>query len=103
MTSAPRMLASAAQMLGFVVKRRAAKTEPLDDTDWMNLEGANELLALSLANEAAPLPFIPCYSASGTALMLRAILQRGSLASGDMEAIHAAATMLERARRRGEL
>lgn len=96
MTSAPRMLTSAAQMLGFVVKRRADKSEPLDDTDWLNLEGAQELLALCLAHEVAPAPAMPCYSASGTAIMLRAIITRGGLLPGDMDAIHAAATLLER-------
>ena len=93
------MLASATQMIGFVVNRRADKSEPLDDTDWMNLDGAHELLSLCLEHEVTAPPAHPlCYAPAGTAIMLRQIIHRASLEPGDMEAIHAAAAILERMR-----
>lgn len=51
----------------------------------------------------APSVFMPCYSAAGTAFMLRQIVNRGALQSGDMEAIHAACVLLERAAAEGRI
>lgn len=52
---------------------------------------------------SAPTLFLPCYSAAGTAFMLRGIVNRGALQSGDMEAIHAACVLLERAAAEGRI
>jgi hypothetical protein len=46
---------------------------------------------------------LPCYSAFGTAQMLRQIVHRAALADGDLEAIRAACMMLERAAKEGVL
>lgn len=51
----------------------------------------------------APSVFLPCFSASGTAFMLRGIVNRGGLIAGDMEAIRAACILLERASAEGRL
>jgi hypothetical protein len=48
-------------------------------------------------------PFLPCYSASGTAFMLRQIVNRGALQPGDLDAIHAACVLLERAAAEGRI
>lgn len=51
----------------------------------------------------APTVSLPCYSAAGTAFMLRGIINRGALQSGDLEAIHAACVLLERAAAEGRI
>ena len=51
----------------------------------------------------APSVFLPCLSAAGTAFMLRGIVNRGELQSGDMEAIRAACVLLERASAEGRI
>lgn len=91
------MLKSATQMVGFVAHRKAPRAEPLDDTDWMNIEGAHEMLLIlgcGMGGLERPRP-LRCYSVAGTTQMLRAIANRGGLIPGDIEAIHAACALLE--------
>lgn len=51
----------------------------------------------------APAVGLPCYSASGTAFMLRQIVNRGELIAGDLHAINAACVLLERASAEGRI
>lgn len=51
----------------------------------------------------APSVFMPCFSATGTAFMLRGIVNRGGLIQGDIEAIRAACLLLERAAAEGRI
>lgn len=106
------MIVLAALHHGFVQNRKAPRDEPLDKTDWENIEAAGHALrTLVNAITATPFPATssrpgpavrvePChtstlYSPAGVSMALRQIHHRGQLVPGDRDAIHAAIRLIE--------
>lgn len=101
----PDMLRATLGLVSFVANRNAPRTEPLDATDWDNIEAAQAALALMAAQPAAAArpALTSVFSAWTTAQALRELHHRGTLAQGDMDAIYAAIRLLELANREGVL
>lgn len=101
----PDMIKATLGLVSFVANRNAPRTEPLDATDWDNIEAAQAALALMAAQPAAAKrPAITSvFSSWTTAQALREIHHRGALMEGDRDAIYAAIRLLELANREGVL
>jgi hypothetical protein len=99
------MIGTALLRVNHVANRNAPRTEPLDGTDWANLDAAQGVLAQIVAQPAAATrPVLTSiFSAWTTAQALREIHHRRALMDGDMDAIYAAIRLLELANREGVL
>lgn len=105
MSASASMIGSAFMRVNHVANRNAPRTEPLDETDWSNIDAAQGVLAQIVATpEAAKRPAITSvFSSWTTAQALREIHHRRALVDGDMDAIYAAIRLLELANREGVL
>lgn len=111
--SAARALHAASTAIAFVARRKAPRTEPLDELDWSNIDGAHEVLRLVQTAPAtdvdaeAPVvsPAMPeVLSAFAVTLGLRSILHKGMITTPeDRIYIHAAASLLDHQIREGFL
>jgi hypothetical protein len=115
MGSAHRALQAAATALGFIARRNAPRTEPLDELDWANIDGAHEVLRLAQRmnpadlliqnEETPPAPTVPeVLSAPAVVMGLRVILHQGGMQSyNDRLYVEAALRLLDHQIREGLL
>lgn len=105
--------AAALTAIGFVARRNAPRTEPLDPLDWSNIDGAHEVLRLGLSGAALDVesegPIVPptvpeVLSAPAVVMGLRSILHKGGTGSYDDRLyIEAAVRLLDHQIREGFL
>lgn len=106
------MIVLAELSVRFVQQRNAPRDEPLDATDWANIDAASHALRALVAAitstqfpapSSRPGPAVrvePChtstlYSPAGVSMALRQIHHRGQMHPGDGDAIHAAIRLIE--------